>query len=90
MSTGTGSLPDHGSNRTRSAKNSQIARVTASATTRLVLLGGPPVGHRLIYWNFVASSQDKIDRAKQAWRAQTFAPIPTDHDDFVPLPDEHH
>jgi hypothetical protein len=48
--------------------------------------GGPSVGDRLIEWNFVSSSRDKIVRASAAWRAQSFPKIPGDDKDFIPLP----
>jgi len=36
---------------------------------RLMLLGGETLnGPRYIWWNFVASSQEKIEVAKEAWR----------------------
>ena len=63
------------------------ARVTARQPTRLLVLGGPPVGPRLIEWNFVASTRERIDAASAAWRAQTFPKIPTDHDEYIPLPE---
>jgi len=37
-------------------------------------------------WNFVSSSRERIERAKAAWRAQTFPRIPGDDEEFVPLP----
>ena len=63
------------------------ARVTAARPTRLLVLGGPPVGPRLIEWNFVASSRERIDAASAAWRAQTFPKIPTDSEEYIPLPE---
>jgi redox-sensitive bicupin YhaK (pirin superfamily) len=62
------------------------ARATARAATRLLVLGGPPLGPRFIEWNFVASSPDRIARARDAWKAQQFPAIPTDHEDFIPWP----
>jgi len=53
---------------------------------RVVVIGGPAMGKRLIDWNFVASTQDRIDRARQAWLDQTFPKIPGDDQEFVPLP----
>jgi redox-sensitive bicupin YhaK (pirin superfamily) len=64
-----------------------VARITATAPSRLVLLGGPPLGPCLMYWNFVASTQDRIDRAARAWRERAFPAIPTDDREFVPLPE---
>lgn len=55
-------------------------------TGRAVLLGGDPVGHRYIWWNFVHRDREAIDAAKAAWAYQRFAPVPGDHDPWVPLP----
>ena len=64
------------------------ACVTATAPARLMLLGGAPLdGARHIWWNFVSSSRDKIERAKLAWRNGQFPKIPGDETELVPLPD---
>jgi redox-sensitive bicupin YhaK (pirin superfamily) len=62
-------------------------RVSAAAATRALILGGPALGHRVIEWNFVSSSQDKIDRARDAWKARQFPTIPTDDVEFIPWPE---
>ncbi|WP_341643890.1 pirin family protein [Thauera sp. SDU_THAU2] len=60
---------------------------------RLMLLGGETLsGPRYIWWNFVASSQEKIDAAKQAWAQGDWAHgrfqlPPGDDQEFIPLPD---
>ncbi len=60
---------------------------------RLILLGGDTLnGPRYIWWNFVASSHEKIDQAKQAWaqgdwERGRFQLPPGDTDEFIPLPD---
>lgn len=60
---------------------------------RLMLLGGATLnGPRHIWWNFVASSQDRIDAAKEAWRAGDWAHgrfqlPPGDDAEFIPLPE---
>ncbi len=41
-----------------------------------------------MWWNFVSTSRARIEQAKEDWRAQTFAKIPEDAEEFVPLPDE--
>jgi redox-sensitive bicupin YhaK (pirin superfamily) len=65
----------------------EAIRVTAVRPSRVVLLGGPPLsGRRFLDWNFVASSRERLDRAREAWRAQTFPRIPGDDEEFVPLP----
>lgn len=59
---------------------------------RLMLLGGETMGGpRHIWWNFVASSREKIDAAKEAWRAGDWAHgrfrlPPGDEAEFIPLP----
>ena len=61
-------------------------RIEALAPSRVIVIGGPAMTKRLIDWNFVASTQDRIDRARAAWRDQTFAKIPGDDREYVPLP----
>jgi len=34
---------------------------------RLVVIGGQPLGRRLIWWNFVSTSKERIEQAAQAW-----------------------
>jgi redox-sensitive bicupin YhaK (pirin superfamily) len=63
--------------------------LVATTAARVLVLGGAPRGPRFIDWNFVASSKERIDRARDAWRAQTFPQIPTDHDEHVPYPELH-
>jgi redox-sensitive bicupin YhaK (pirin superfamily) len=60
---------------------------------RLMALGGATLnGPRYIWWNFVASSQEKIDAAKEAWATGDwehgrFQLPPGDDAEFIPLPD---
>ena len=61
--------------------------LVADAASRVMVLGGPHLGTRLIDWNFVASSRDRIDRAREDWKARRFPEIPSDRDEFVPYPD---
>lgn len=65
------------------------ARLRALEASRVMLLGGAPLdGPRHIWWNFVSSSKDAIEKAKQAWRERAFPAVPGDEQEFVPLPDE--
>jgi len=60
----------------------------AGASARVMLLGGAPLdGPRHIWWNFVSSSQERIERAKQEWKDGKFGLIPGDDKEFIPLPD---
>lgn len=61
-------------------------RVTARQDSRIALIGGAPVGHRFIEWNFVSSRRERIEQAKDDWRAGRFAVVPGDEEEFIPLP----
>ena len=55
---------------------------------KLMLLGGATMdGPRHIWWNFVSSSKDRIERAKADWKEGRFVKVPGDEVEFVPLPD---
>lgn len=70
------------------AKNSKLCEFTMEANTTIYFFGGEPFPEeRLIYWNFVATDHAHIERAKQLWRKQKFAPVPGETD-FIPLPPE--
>lgn len=60
--------------------------ITALEPARLMLLGGAHLGERFIEWNFVSSSQERIEAAKQAWQAREFPVVPGDDIEFIPLP----
>ena len=55
---------------------------------KVMLLGGATIdGPRHIWWNFVSSSKDRIDKAKADWRDGRFAKVPGDPE-FIPLPEK--
>jgi hypothetical protein len=61
--------------------------------SEIMLLGGASVGERYIYWNFVSSSDEKIEQAKLDWKqgpgaTDRFPKIPNDNLEFIPLPDD--
>ncbi len=53
--------------------------------TRLMIIGGSPVGKRTIWWNFVHSDPARIEQAKADWQAGRFPGVPGD-EEFIPLP----
>ena len=61
--------------------------IKAISRARLMLLGGEPLGARYIWWNFVSSSRERIEQAKQDWQAGRFGGVPGDPE-FIPLPAE--
>ena len=55
---------------------------------RLMLIGGAPLdGERHIYWNFVSSSLERLERAKADWREGRFGKVVGDEQEFIPLPE---
>lgn len=72
----------------------RISLTAGEAGARLMVLGGETMnGPRYISWNFVASSQEKIDAAKEAWRKGDwehgrFRLPPGDEAEFIPLPEQ--
>lgn len=53
----------------------------------IMLFGGAALNsRRYIWWNFVSSSKERIEQAKEEWRTGRFDIVPGDEDEFVPLP----
>lgn len=68
------------------AKDSKLCEFEMQENTTIYIFGGEPFDEgRIIYWNFVASTVDKIEEAKTRWLEQSFVPVPGEVD-FVPLP----
>ena len=65
----------------------ETALLEAAGPVRAVLFGGEPLAEpRHIWWNFVSSSPERIERAKADWKAQRFPPVPGETE-FIPLPE---
>lgn len=60
--------------------------IKAVADSRVMVVGGSPLGKRYIWWNFVSSSKERMEQAKRDWREGRFGKVPGD-DEFIPLPD---
>jgi redox-sensitive bicupin YhaK (pirin superfamily) len=59
----------------------------AVSDARVALIGGAPIdGERHIFWNFVSSSEARIEQAKRDWREGRFPLVPGDEQEFIPLP----
>lgn len=61
--------------------------IKALSPARFMLLGGAPLGSRHIWWNFVSSRKERIEQAKEDWKAGRFGLIPGDDREFIPLPE---
>ena len=77
-------LPQH-----RLAILSPKSKIEISAQTkaRCMIIAGEPVGKRYKWWNFVSSSKDRIEKAKQDWQEGKFEPVP-EETEFISLPED--
>jgi redox-sensitive bicupin YhaK (pirin superfamily) len=63
------------------------ATLRSASGAHVMLCGGAPLeGPRFVWWNFVSSRRDRIQQAKEDWRAGRFALPPDDREEFIPLP----
>lgn len=60
--------------------------VQATQPARIAVIGGAPVGDRVIEWNFVSSRKERIEQAKRDWVEGRFPKVPGDEIEFIPLP----
>jgi hypothetical protein len=65
------------------------ARLSSANGARVMLMGGQAFAtRRYVFWNFVSSSRDRINQAKEDWKALRFGLIPGDDQEFIPLPEK--
>lgn len=77
----------HGAGRMLLLRRGAGLELTARTESRLLLVGGEPLdGPRYLWWNFVASSKERIEAAKADWKAGRFPAVAGDGE-FIPLPD---
>lgn len=77
----------HGANQLLVFREGDAITVLAHTDTRFMMLGGEPMdGPRHIWWNFVSSSKERIETAKEEWRTGRFGIVPGDETEFIPLP----
>ncbi len=70
------------------AKDATLCAFTLNPGTTVYIFGGDRLPEeRFIYWNFVSSSREKIEAAKQRWVKQEFDPVPGEIE-YVPLPED--
>ena len=64
------------------------ARLASGSGGRIMLMGGQAFStRRYVFWNFVSSSRDRINQAKEDWKALRFPLIPGDDQEYIPLPE---
>lgn len=63
-------------------------RIDTPEGATIALLGGEPMdGPRHIFWNFVSSSKERIEQAKQDWTRDRFGVQVPGEVEFIPLPE---
>ena len=62
------------------------ATLTANRPSHVLIVGGEAIGPRHIWWNFVSTSKERIEQAKEDWTNGRFGKIPGETE-FIPLPD---
>ena len=60
-------------------------QLSAEEDSHAVVLGGDPLGKRIVWWNLVSSSRERIEQAKRDWAEGRFDKIPGETE-FIPLP----
>jgi redox-sensitive bicupin YhaK (pirin superfamily) len=69
-------------------KPGHSARLSSASGGRAMLMGGGAFStRRYVFWNFVSSSRERINQAKEDWSAMRFPLIPGDDEEFIPLPE---
>lgn len=63
------------------------ATVQAKEPSTVMVLGGEPVGERFIFWNFVSSSKERLEQAKEDWKQGRMKLPDGDDQEFTPLPE---
>jgi len=64
------------------------ARLSSASGARAMLMGGQAFStRRYVFWNFVSSSRDRINQAKEDWKSMRFPLVPGDDQEFIPLPE---
>ena len=70
-------------------KPGEAMTLASQSGGRVMLMGGEAfASRRHVWWNFVSSSRERIQQAKEDWRGGRFAQVPGDDEEFIPLPDK--
>ncbi len=61
-------------------------KIDTGAASHVMVVGGDPLGPRIVWWNLVSSSRERIEKTKVDWKEQRFDRIPGETE-FIPLPE---
>lgn len=60
--------------------------INFEANTRVLIFGGQPFDEpRYLHWNFVSSSKETLEQAKEDWKNKKFPKVPGD-ETYIPIP----
>ncbi|MGV8946133.1 MAG: pirin family protein [Lutibacter sp.] len=77
----------YGPNQLLVAKDSTLCAFTIYENSTIYIFGGLPFPEeRFIDWNFVSSSKERIEEAKEKWKVQEFPKIKGDEAEYIPYP----
>lgn len=62
-----------------------VPRLSVATAARVVMIGGAPLGHRYMWWNFVSSRKERIAQAAADWEAQRLGHV-AGETEFIPAP----
>jgi hypothetical protein len=62
-------------------------QIQAEDNTRAVFIGGKSIGKRYMWWNFVSSRKERIQKAMEDWKQGHFGTVYDDNGTPVPLPE---
>lgn len=78
----------YGSSRMLILKPDFEVKISAISDANIIILGGSALEEpRYLWWNFVASSKERIEQGKIDWKEGKFGTIPGDDKEFIPLPE---
>jgi redox-sensitive bicupin YhaK (pirin superfamily) len=60
--------------------------LAADEDSQIALIGGKPLGKRFMWWNFVSSKKERIEKAKRDWKEGRFSEVPGETESY-PLPE---
>lgn len=60
--------------------------IESEQDSRIAFIGGTPLGKRHLFWNLVSSNPERLEQAKQDWKAGRFDKVPGETE-FIPLPE---
>lgn len=62
-----------------------LCKFEITKQTKILIFGGEPLTKRFMFWNFVSSNLEKIEKAKQDWQDKKFPSVKDDYT-YIPLP----